>query len=299
MMLLKPTILILFILSAQQAFAQSTATKKAVGRLDEILEKNKPVAKVLLLGTFHFAGEKVDENTTPENLRINMLGDERQRQIQRLAKRLSAFRPTKIAIEVSPAREKYYDSLYAEYKLGHKLVGKGIDTADETFQLGFRLAKMLGKEKLYPIDAQPFRFKLSPQDSVLTFEKFNNQRDTSYAYWQKKYDSEKRFQDTLKVRLPLNEYLQYLNAPEKRASSIGMWLITTKKGDNLHPIGADGFITRYFNRNVRIYSNVQRITNGKHERILVIYGATHMYLLNQIFNASPEYKVIDVMKYLN
>ena len=205
MMSFKPTFLILFLLFAQQATAQSISTKKAINRLHEILEKNKPMAEVMLLGTFHFAGEKVDEDTTPQNLRISMLSKERQYQIQQLVKKMSKFKPTRIAIEVSPAREKYYDSLYSEYRLGRKLTGKGIDTSDEVFQLGFRLAKMLDHEKVYPIDAQPFRFHLSPQDSVLTYQKFNNQEDTSYAYWDKKYESEKHLQDTLKFLLTLKQ----------------------------------------------------------------------------------------------
>ncbi|MFD2323982.1 DUF5694 domain-containing protein [Mucilaginibacter galii] len=98
--------------------------------------------------------------------------------------------------------------------------------------------------------------------------------------------------------LPLNEYLAYLNSPQKQARAIGRWLVTTKRGSNTEPIGADGFITRYFNRNVRIYSNVQRIVDSKNDRILIIYGATHMYILKQLFEASPEFKVKDVMDYL-
>ena len=298
MSLIKYVLLVCCSLLIQKSIAQSQSTKKSLLHLNLLLEKDKPRADVLLLGTFHFAGEKVDENISPNDLAVDMLSAERQRQIKQLAKKLSKFKPTKIAIEVSPGRERYYDSLYTEYVSGKTLTGKRLDPADETFQLGFRIAKLLGHKKLYPIDAQPFRFRLSTQDSVLTYQKFSTQIDTAYTYWNKKYDAEQRFQDTLKFRLPLNEYLQYLNATEKRASSIGRWLISTKKGDNSSPVGADGFITRYFNRNVRIYSNVQRITSGKREKILIIYGATHMYLLDQIFKASPEYKVSNIMKYL-
>ena len=39
---------------------------------------------------------------------------------------------------------------------------------------------------------------------------------------------------------------------------MGRWLVDTKRGTNVEPVGADGFIARYFLRNVRIFSNIQR-----------------------------------------
>ena len=85
---------------------------------------------------------------------------------------------------------------------------------------------------------------------------------------------------------------------QQQARAVGRWLVTTRRGSNTEPIGADGFITRYFNRNLRIYSNIQRIVDRKDDRILVIYGATHLYFLKTIFEASPEFKLEDVLKYL-
>lgn len=290
--------LILFLLIAHTACAQKSVLDKAVKRHAQIFEDNKTKPQVLLLGVFHFAGEQVDANTTAANLKVNMLSADRQKQVQYLVNRLAAFKPTKIAIEVSPRLQAKYDSLYREYSSGKILDPKSVNAADESVQLGFRLAKMLKLQKLYAIDAQPFRFKLSKADSVLTFEKYQNQTDSSYTYLEKPYEEEKLHQDSLAYFASLNQYLAYLNSPQKQARAIGRWLVTTKRGANSEPIGADGFITRYFNRNVRIYSNVQRMVDDKHDRILVIYGATHMYMLKQLFQASPEFKLVDVMAYL-
>ncbi|QJD97724.1 hypothetical protein HH214_18505 [Mucilaginibacter robiniae] len=293
-------VLILFWLALPGlALAQKASIKTADKRLETIFEDDKPKPRVLLLGVFHFAGEQVDANTTPANLRVDMLSAERQKQIEHLVHQLAAFKPTKIVIEDSPRRQHYYDSLYNAFKAGKLPAGKAAWPADETIQLAFRLAKLMNHETLYPADAQAFRFKLSHQDSILTFEKYKDQGDSSYTYWDKAYEAEKAYEDSLNFHLPLNEYLRYLNSPQRQAKAIGRWLVTTKRGSNTEPIGADGFVTRYFNRNVRIYSNIQRIVTSKHDRILVIYGATHMYLLKQLFEASPEFIVEDVMKYLN
>ncbi len=281
-----------FVLMPWIALAQSPVQK-----LHSIFEDDKTKPTVLLLGVFHFAGEQVDANTTPDALAVNMLLPDRQKQIEQLVNALAKFKPTKIVIEGLPQYQSRYDSLFRLYKTD-KLNASSKFMASETVQLGFRLANKVGLNTFYPVDAKAFQFQLSKTDSSITFHKYKNQTDASFDYWEERYDLESAYDDTLCYRLPLNEYLQYLNSPEKQARSNGRWLVTTKRGTNLEPIGADGFITRYFNRNVRIYSNIQRIVTRKDDRILVIYGATHMFMLNALFEASPEFKVEDVMKYL-
>ncbi|KQB98822.1 DUF5694 domain-containing protein [Pedobacter sp. Hv1] len=275
----------------------SSFGQNPIQKVNKIFGDDQMKPTVLLLGVFHFAGEQVDVNTTPNELRIDMLSAERQQQVKRLVDDLAKFKPTKIVFEAQPKYQAKYDSLYQAY-LNGKLVANPTFMANETIQIGFRLAKQLGLKTLYPVDAQAFRFQLSPKDSVLTFEKYKNQTDTSYAYWEKRYDEESAYDDTLAYKSTTQQYLRFLNSPEMRARPIGRWLITTKRGTNLEPIGADGFITRYFNRNLRIYSNIQRVVDRKDERILVIYGATHMYFLQTLFAASPEFKLEDVDKYL-
>lgn len=268
-----------------------------IQKVNKIFEDDQVKPTVLLLGVFHFAGEQVDVNTTPNALRIDMLSAERQQQIKQLVNELAKFRPTKIVFEAQPKYQAKYDSLYQAY-LNGKLVTSPTFMANETVQIGFRLAKQMGLKTLYPVDAQAFRFQLSRADSVLTFEKYKNQTDSSFAYWEERYDRESAYDDTLAFKSTTQQYLRFLNSPEMQARAVGRWLVTTKRGSNVEPIGADGFITRYFNRNVRIYSNIQRVVDRKDERILVIYGATHMYFLKTLFVASPEFKLEDVMKYL-
>lgn len=83
-----------------------TAKKKTAN----IFQKSQPRPQVMLLGVFHFAGEKVDANTTPDALRVDMLLPERQKQIRQLLASLAAFKPNKIAIESDPGYEHVYDS---------------------------------------------------------------------------------------------------------------------------------------------------------------------------------------------
>ena len=266
-------------------------------RFREVFGTNQPKPQVLLLGVFHFAGEQVDAHTTPENMPVDMLSPKRQQEITALVEKLAAFKPTKIAIELPPQYRRAYDSLYRAW-CRKTLKAMPAFLADEKVQLAFRLAKRMGLTTLYPVDAQAFRFRLSPADSLLTYEKYKDQVIPDNDDWDQRYALESRHDDTLKFRLPLKDYLRYLNDPEKQAKTVGRWLITTSRGTNIEPIGADGFITRYFNRNVRIYSNIQRIIDSPNDRVLVIYGATHMYFLKTIFAASPQYRLNDITPYL-
>ena len=62
--------------------------------------------------------------------------------------------------------------------------------------------------------------------------------------------------------------------------------------------GADFTTGWWFNRNLRIFRNIQKINAKPSDRILVIFGAGHMNLLNIFFKASPEYKLVETNKYL-
>lgn len=285
--------------AATQSPAAKGATVQAAGeRLAAIFDRDKAKPQALLLGVFHFAGEQVDANTTPANLRVDMLSPDRQRQINDLVRRLAAFNPTKIAIEDVPGGQAAIDSQYRDYREGRLVATGRLNLADERVQLAFRLAAQLKLDRLYPVDAQSFRFALSARDSVLTFEKYKDQPVPASEYWNARYDALSAYQDTLKATMPLVPFLAHLNSPEAQARSIGRWLVTTKRGSNDEPIGADGFITRYYNRNVRIYSNIQRMVTSPDDRILVIYGATHMYMLRHLFAASPEFVLEDIQPYL-
>lgn len=283
---------------AQSRSAQNPSVRRALQHAAAVFEDGKHKPQVLLLGVFHFAGEQVDANTTPMNLRVDMLSPERQTQIDRLVKRLAAFKPTRIAVEMPPTSQTQLDSQYNAYRASRTTLGARAQSADERTQLAFRLAEMLHLEKLHAIDAQPFQFALSAADSLTTLEKYKDQSLPGADVWDHRYDVLSAYHDTLKATLPLNDFLSYLNSPETQARSIGRWLVTTKRGTNEEPVGADRFITRYYNRNLRIFSNIQRVVARPDDRVLVIYGATHMYILAHLLAASPELVLKDIQPYL-
>jgi hypothetical protein len=63
-------------------------------------------------------------------------------------------------------------------------------------------------------------------------------------------------------------------------------------------VGVDFQSGRWFNRNLRILRNIQRIPHGANDRILVIFGAGHLNLLNPFFDASSRYQLVSPLPYL-
>ena len=82
----------------------------------------------------------------------------RQREIEQLVTQLTAFQPTKIALE---ADERFDTQINADYQ-GY-LEGAYELKRDEGNQIGFRLAKQMGHPKLYGVDYWPERDPFFPR----------------------------------------------------------------------------------------------------------------------------------------
>jgi hypothetical protein len=94
--------------------------------------------------------------------------------------------------------------------------------------------------------------------------------------------------------------LRRLNDPISIQKSLGNYLIGSFKFEsNAYDFLGVHFETgRWFNRNLKIFRNIQRIETNPSDRILVIFGADHMNLLNVFFNSSPEYELVRTNDYL-
>jgi pheromone shutdown protein TraB len=63
-------------------------------------------------------------------------------------------------------------------------------------------------------------------------------------------------------------------------------------------IGAH-FITLFYNRNLKIYSNMLRAQQqSQAERVLAVFGVAHVGVLEELFAANPAYHVVHAATYL-
>ena len=272
------------------AFSQTKPASKESQQIQKDQEIQKdPKTKIMTLGVYHFAYHNLDRIKTAEKDMISVLEEPYQSQIAAIAKAIEEFRPTIIAIEKDPSAQSKVDSLYALYKLGKLPPQK-----DEVYQLAYRIGKSLGLPKIYCINDWGHHYSnLSAmfQDSV-RLQKFGNFIDS--------LDKAKGKELVSKKVTNIIDELARLNDPtaiEKSLSAYltGAFLYEEKPGDFT---GVDFETGRWFNRNLRIVRNIKRIPHTSLDRILVIFGAGHMNLINPLLEASEEFELISPLPYL-
>lgn len=249
--------------------------------------------KVLSLGVFHFNFPNNDVVQTEESKQIDVLDKEYQQEIEQLVNKLSEFKPDKIVIERSPSKQQLVDSLFQSYVKGNHELNRGEDQ-----QIGFRLAKKLGHSKLYCVDEWG---DFTPEIQEVVFGEDTVKRDRFVDYLESDPDAEFKFRkEPIFKSQGIIAELKRINTRNYQQKSLGNYLIGAfkyedEKGDFL---GVHFETGRWFNRNLKIFRNIQRIDTGSNERILVIFGADHMNLLNIFFESSAEYELIPTEKYL-
>ncbi len=252
-----------------------------------------PRAQVLFLGTFHFQDAGLDEYKP--QFPFDIRAPERQRQLEDVVSRLAAWRPTRIAVEMRTDRQGRLDSLYQRYPAG------GLDTLrNEIYQLAFRLAKRLGHERVFAVDAPGRRL-----DSAMTETEWNRRlaaaplRVAEDTRWDARFSALYRADDSLKAVRTLRETLLAANDPERMAVGHGHYLVgTVLRGAPGDYLGADGFLSAWHNRNLRIYSNVVRLIRSPEERVLIVFGAGHGPIIRHALASSPIVRLVDAAEVL-
>ena len=255
------------------------------GQLSTQLEQTQ----IMTLGVFHFSYPNLDAVKTAEEDKISVLDEPWQSEIVAIAKAIEEFSPTIIAIELNPARQSRIDSLFQLY-----LAGDWELSTNETQQLGFRIARNLGIDRIYCVDdmGMPYDhirklFADSARVSALEHYYFNS------PYWKKIQREAGRIESII------DELLLY-NHPDQIRESLSVYLLHPFKYEESPGdfTGVDWESGRWYNRNLRIFRNVQRIERTPDDRILMIVGAGHLNLLNLFFDVSREFEFVSPLPLL-
>lgn len=248
-----------------------------------------PPHEILLLGVFHFSNPGLD-SYRPEH-DVNIFSERRQRELDEVLDLLEKFRPTKIAVEVEPNRQQELEEKYRKYVAGELEL-----KSNEVHQIGFRLAKRLGHDRVWAVDAD--RRFYEPWVDPDEYAAEHGQEEVLEDPWPARYEALYRYEDRLKMEQTLREHLLYTGRPELIERKAGRYLIGSfgaGVGDE-YP-GVDSKIA-WYNRNLRIFANIRRITEAENERILVVIGHGHLGILRHAARASPEYDLVEVSEVL-
>lgn len=249
--------------------------------------------EVLTLGTFHFAFHNKDVQKTEKNDQIDVLSPEYQNEIETIVSMLAKFKPTIIAIEADLHKQSKIDSLYNAY-----LSGKHTLQRSESQQIGFRLAKQFNIETLHCVNDWG---KLPDEIYDVVYGKKTVAQDKFMDYFYNNPDSALIYEkaEVYKTKGILAE-LRERNTDESLKKDLGNYTISIFKYETEDNdfFGVDFTTGWFFNRNLKIFRNIQKIPARPDDRILVIYGSGHMSILNILFDASPEYKLVPAIDYL-
>jgi hypothetical protein len=248
---------------------------------------------VVIVGTFHLNNPGLD--SYKQQFPFDIRSPERQREVEEVVAKLAAWNPTRIAVEADVDRQPRLDTLFARYP------GGGVDTLrNEIYQIGFRLARRLGLPGVHAIDADGRRL-----DSAMTEDEWNRRKAAAHTGplnavdWDARFTALYRHDDSAKTVRTLRQHLLWENSPERIKAGHGHYLVGTMLDGNLGDyLGADGFVSMWYNRNLRMYSNVVRLIRSPEERVLLIVGAGHLAILTHLFDSSPAVTLVPATEVL-
>ncbi len=281
--------------SDRQPEPQSSKPTNPIYLADSTEFVGKHKTDVMILGVFHFANPQKD--SYKPKFEIEVLSEKRQLEIDELLTKIAEYRPTKILIE---ANRKRSDSLlnahYSNYLNDDFDISK---ETNEIFQLGFKLAKKMSHKVIYSTDARADWFGVE-----LDWDNYDEEaylKSTGQYIKSTRYNHDVRAQllDSLKTTMTLTEFFRIKNNPLSLLKNHQQYLtdvVLEGAGDNY--LGADS-AARWYRRNLRIFANAYDIVDfNKEERILMIYGAGHVWTLRQFFKDSPDFDYVEVNDYL-
>ncbi|MEO0776523.1 MAG: DUF5694 domain-containing protein [Bacteroidota bacterium] len=265
---------------------------------DSLATSETAPVEVLLLGTLHFNQFHRSDSSTRDFLR-----PQRQAEFAEVVRQLVGFQADQVFIERERGQQARLDSLYRLAAFDPRDLSDGLS---EVYQIGFPLARQLQLAGVVGID----HYESHSQGLLAAGEGYERFRQDLVDF--QDYGRQVT-QEFLQGRHSIRDFLRTLNLPENVARSHRLFYNTPayvtagsfRNYDGLDSdqidteyIGAE-FIALFYERNLKIYSNLLRsqMETGA-RRIVVIIGQTHVGVLQDLLENNPHYKIVPAGDYL-
>jgi hypothetical protein len=169
---------------------------------------------------------------------------------------------------------------------------------NEIEQIGFKLAKRLNQSNIYPVDYQMWMDGRTPAEIAPPVVKAKLPKTAPSAS-----ESEARpawivHEEEVFKKSSVLEYLRYLNSDEARRPDHASYLDMLLPDDTDAPYGHADLVTNWYKRNIRIFTNINRVTKFPGDRILLIIGSGHETILRDFAQRSNNFCLVDAEDYL-
>ncbi len=240
--------------------------------------------QVLNFGTFHM-GLTNDAHSTEFNERDK----ENQAKVHEVARKLAAFKPTVIVVETAPGYDNKLQSLYSKYREDSTMSFKN---PSEVELLAFEIGRLSEASRIYGIDhSMEYNYNIAGEiDNTIDPATVNDYYNNPFRTTPEINVNE----DTLSLleNLMLTNRDKYLD-----------FLLTINADILTHAGTKDSFegadeAAKYYQRNLRMYSNLNRIALDKEDRVFILMGASHTAFFRDFISRSPKYEMVNTFDYL-
>ena len=253
-------------------------TAKSSKNIITIEKNNSNKIKVLNFGTAHLSSTS-DVNSSM----INLEDPKEKADLEKMVRKIAEFKPTVILLELEPKNNEYIKETFAEYKIDQK---ERLNYSDELNSIGLEVGRLSETERIYGIDSQidfdyPSLIELA------------NQTKTDSLFVTKMMDYYKKLNS-----LKLKEQFIEMNTKESKMKTFDFYnFLATQHSENNYE-GAK-VISEFYERNLRMYSNLNDLKLSKNDRVFILAGATHTAYLDIFIGNSEKFILENPLKYIN
>ncbi|MDJ1486284.1 DUF5694 domain-containing protein [Cytophagaceae bacterium YF14B1] len=262
--------------------------------------KSEAVKKeVLLIGTFHFNNPGAD---VAQVKTFDVMSPQAQKELETITDKIKQFHPDKIFVEWEYDDQLALDTLYNFYRqgkyfeyVGQKYPKRNFYTQNEIFQLAFKAAQKTNLAKVHAIDYTHTNF---PYDSLMA----SVEQAKQFELKKQIEDQIKNYETTANAdrqKLTLTQLLLKNNQAAYRDWDLGMYIrVFNQAGDKDNFVGAY-LVSEWYRRNLYMYSLLQKLTESKDQKVMVLLGASHAALFEKFIESDSNFKVIELKNVLN
>lgn len=265
MNLKRPLLVLIFILLTVSIFGQTKT-------------EGKEKIKVLNFGTPHLSMTS-DANATT----INLKDPKEQADLKKLVHKIAEFKPTVIFLEMDANNNEYIWDTYKKYIVDQT---KKMNYSEEINAIGLEVGRLSGTNSIYGLDSS-----LDFDYPSLVALANKNAKDSLFVT--------EMMASYVKVNsLKLREQYMEINTPAYKNRTFDFYnFLATQHSQNEYEGATE--IAKFYERNLRMYSNLNSVPLSKDDRVFILTGATHAAYLDIFIGNSEKFELVDPAIYTN
>lgn len=249
-----------------------------------INESENSAIKVLNFATFHMG-----YTNDAHSMDFDETNKKNVDSIHQIAKMLAAFKPTIIIVETTPDYNKTLQKNYSAYLEKPSTV---FEEPDEVELLAFEVGRLANAKRIVGIDNKlEYNYGIGSEIvNAIDSTTLNNFQSNPF----KSIPNLNPFENGLSLK----EKLVRINNPKL------LDLLITANADILTYAGTEnGFegadeAAKYYQRNLRIYSNLNRLKLNNSDRVFILLGGSHTAFLREFMKRDEKYEMVNTFDYL-